>query len=71
VRRSYAPNNPALKLGMKRAEVEHKTPWTLKQTEITLAAAEKRQVRLAARLHSDGSLSGCPLWSVSGAVELH
>jgi hypothetical protein len=25
---------------VKRAEVEHKTPWTLKQTEIALEAAE-------------------------------
>ena len=42
VRRGYTPHNPALKLGMKRAEVEHKTPWTLKQTEIALDAAEKQ-----------------------------
>ena len=41
VRRGYAQHNPALKLGMKRAEVEHKTPWTLKQIQIALDAAEK------------------------------
>lgn len=42
VRRGYAPRNPALKLGMKRAEVEHKTPWTLKQVQIAVDAAKKR-----------------------------